>query len=262
MPSPHPASQTPPGAWAQLQDWGREAPGGWLVARGAASRLVLDEGRGGVRRGSPARARHWLSLLLLGSPWSWGGAGNPAQLGSLLVPSAWGLQAAVLSQLLRYSQNKARWRAGPGVPVRSEGERAVGRAELPAQCAAAATGLGGAGGSLGCMAGWTPPVPAAGCRARRGARGTHSTVLPARAQAPVGICRPTQGTGQQATGPSSVTPCRGWQLQLCPPVPPSHNAASQNEPQILCARGTGAPEQGSQACAMYLSSARGRKGGQ
>lgn len=48
----------------------------------------------------------------------------------------------------------------------------------------------GAGGSLGCMAGWAPPVPAAGCRARHGARGTHSTVLFARAQAPVGVCRP------------------------------------------------------------------------
>lgn len=56
MPSPRPASQTPPGVWAQLQDWGREAPGGWLLARGAASRLVLDEGRRGVRCGSPALA--------------------------------------------------------------------------------------------------------------------------------------------------------------------------------------------------------------
>lgn len=62
----------------------------------------------------PGRARPWLNLLLLGSLWSWGGAGNLAQLGSLLVPSAWGLQAAVLSQLLRCSESKARRRVGPG----------------------------------------------------------------------------------------------------------------------------------------------------
>lgn len=114
------------------------------LAAGAWSSIPTSAGRG-AQRCEPwvprtGRARPWLSLLLLGSLWSWGGAGNPAQLGSLLVPSAWGLQAAVLSQLLRCSESKARRRAGPGGGCR-EGERAVGGAELPAQCCSS-TGLG------------------------------------------------------------------------------------------------------------------------
>lgn len=160
------------------------------LAAGAWSSIPTSAGRG-AQRCEPwvprtGRARPWLSLLLLGSLWSWGGAGNPAQLGSLLDPSAWGLQAAVLSQLLRCSESKARRRAGPGGGLQG-GREGCGGSRAPSSVCCSSYR---AGGSVGCVAGWAPLVPAVGCRARHGARGTHSTVLLARAQAPVGVCRP------------------------------------------------------------------------